>query len=226
MAVINIGEFKQYRVMQMQLFPKRGGKRRGAGRPAKGPRPSERHEKRARVTRHTPVHVTLRVVELRESLRTRELYRAIRAATIVVGKKQTMRVVHASVQSNHVHLIVEAEDQRVLAKGMQGFQISAAKHINRTLVRKGTVFRDRYHAHVLKTPREARNAVVYVLNNWRKHGVRAETVIDPCSSADCFDGWREGAWEREEKWRLRVFAPASWLLRKVTDVSVLETPRR
>ncbi|HEY4244917.1 MAG TPA: hypothetical protein VGM88_34115 [Kofleriaceae bacterium] len=161
-------------------------------------------------------------MNLPESLRTRDLYRAIRAATIVVGRTQAMRVVHASVQSSHIHMIVEAADQRVLARGMQGFQISAAKHINRVLARKGQVFGDRYHAHVLETPRETRNAVVYVLNNWRKHGVSGETEIDPFSSADCFDGWREGAWERDEKWRLRVQPPASWLLRGVTDASVYD----
>ncbi|HEY4238949.1 MAG TPA: transposase [Kofleriaceae bacterium] len=162
---------------------------------------------------------------LASSLRTRDLYRAIRAATIVVGKTQAMRVVHASIQSNHVHLVVEAEDQRVLAKGMQGFQISAAKQINRVLARKGQVFGDRYHAHILKSPRETRNAVVYVLNNWRKHGVTAETVIDPYSSADRFDGWREGAWERAEKWTLHVKPARSWLLQKVKDVSVFDVPR-
>ncbi|HEY4244225.1 MAG TPA: transposase [Kofleriaceae bacterium] len=167
----------------------------------------------------------MRVVPLASSLRTRDLYRAIRAATIVVGRTQAMRVVHASVQSNHIHMLVEADDQRLLAKGMQSFQISAAKQINRVLARKGRVFGDRYHAHVLKTPRETRNALVYVLNNWRKHGVPAETVIDPFSSADCFRGWREGAWVRDEKWRLRVEPPASWLLREVDDVSVFAVPR-
>ncbi|HEY4239444.1 MAG TPA: transposase [Kofleriaceae bacterium] len=167
----------------------------------------------------------MRVVPLASSLRTRDLYRAIRAATIVVGRTQAMRVVHASVQSNHVHMLVEADDQRVLARGMQGFQVSAAKHINRALGRKGQIFSDRYHAHVLKTPRETRNALVYVLNNWLKHGVATETIIDPFSSADCFDGWREGAWERGEQWRLRVEPPRSWLLQRVADVSVREAPR-
>ncbi|HEY4238690.1 MAG TPA: hypothetical protein VGM88_02700 [Kofleriaceae bacterium] len=211
--------------MQLSLFAARGGKRRGAGRPPKGAKPGVSHDARAKVTRHTPVHVTLRVVKLPESLRTRDLYRAIRAATLVVGRTQAMRVVHASVQSNHIHMLVEADDARVLARGMQGFQISAAKQLNRVLSRKGRVFVDRYHAHVLKTPRETRNAVVYVLNNWRKHGVATETVIDPFSSADCFDGWREGAWERDAKWRLRVEPPRSWLLQKVTDVSVFDVPR-
>ncbi|HEY4243808.1 MAG TPA: hypothetical protein VGM88_28540 [Kofleriaceae bacterium] len=108
---------------------------------------------------------------------------------------------------------------------MQGFQISAAKQINRVLHRKGRVFGDRYHAHVLKTPRETRNAVVYVLNNWRKHGVRGSDAIDMYSSAESFHGWREGEWMRAERSMLRVSQPASWLLRKVTDVSVFEVPR-
>ncbi|HEY4239458.1 MAG TPA: transposase [Kofleriaceae bacterium] len=211
--------------MQFELFPARGGKRKGAGRPPNGAKPGVPHDKRPRVTRHTPVHVTLRVSKLPQSLRTRDLYRAIRAATIVVGRTQAMRVVHASVQSNHIHMLVEADDQRVLARGMQSFQVSAAKQINRVLARKGKVFGDRYHSHVLKTPRETRNALVYVLNNFRKHGVAADTVIDPFSSADCFDGWREGAWEREEKWRLLVAQPRSWLLQRVADVSVYEVPR-
>ncbi|HEY4243425.1 MAG TPA: transposase [Kofleriaceae bacterium] len=211
--------------MQMSLFPARGGKRRGAGRPPTGAKPGVPHDARETVTRHTPVHVTLRVVPLAESLRTRDLYRAIRAATFVVGRTQAMTVVHASVQSNHIHMLVEAPDQRVLARGMQSFQISAAKQINRALRRNGRVFADRYHAHVLKTPREARNATIYVLNNWRKHGVQTDTLIDPFSSADCFDGWREGAWERDAKWRLGVSPPRSWLLRKVADVSVFERPR-
>ncbi|HEY4240533.1 MAG TPA: hypothetical protein VGM88_11995 [Kofleriaceae bacterium] len=105
---------------------------------------------------------------------------------------------------------------------MQGFQISAAKHINRVLSRSGRVFGDRYHAHVLKTPRETRNAVVYVLNNWRKHGVRGDDEIDAYSSAESFGGWREGTWTRAERWQLQVCQPRSWLLRNVTDVSVYE----
>jgi hypothetical protein len=36
----------------------------------------------------------------------------------------------ASAQRTHLHLLVEAKDKEALAAGMQGFQISAAKHLN------------------------------------------------------------------------------------------------
>src|SRR5262249_2904475 len=147
-----------------------------------------------RVTRHTPVHVTIRVVPLPSSLRTRTLYRAIREASLTIARTQAMHIVHMSVQSNHIHLIAEAPDQYALARGMQGFQISAAKHINRALGRKGRVFNDRYHAHVLSTPREAKNATRYVLNNWRKHKVNLSTILDPYATGRWFLGWREGQW--------------------------------
>ncbi len=85
------------------------------------------------------------------------------------------RSVHASVQQTHIHLIVEAEGKVALARGMKAFQISAAKHINAAVSRglatrrRGAVFPDRYHVEVITTPRQARHALAYVLNNWRRH---------------------------------------------------------
>ena len=82
-----------------------------------------------------------------------------------------MRIVHASIQREHIHLLIEAETKGELSRGMQGFTISAAKQVNRALGRKnGRVFSDRYHSEVITTPRRARHALAYVLNNWRKHG--------------------------------------------------------
>src|SRR4029079_10068870 len=109
-------------------------------------------------------------------------------------------IVHLSIQSNHLHLIVEAEHKTALAKGMQAFQISAAKQINqiiskrRGVRRRGRVFSERYHARALKSPRSVRNAVAYVLNNWRRHREdRAELArtwgVDPYSSGVYFNGW-------------------------------------
>ncbi|HEY4244074.1 MAG TPA: transposase [Kofleriaceae bacterium] len=165
--------------------------------------------------------MTLRVAKLSSSLRGRDLYRAIRTATSTVWRTQPMRLVHASVQSNHIHLLVEAADKVELAKGMQGFQISAAKHLNRTLRRKGGVFPDRYHAHILRTPREAKNAVTYVLTNWRKHGTATVAAFDPCSTAHTFAAWREAPWlpADDPPLQLSTRPPQSWLLRNVTDVS-------
>lgn len=115
------------------------------------------------------------------------------------------RIVHISVQRDHIHLLVEANDEEALARGMQGFQVSAAKRLNAALKwkkpRRGQVFTDRYFAEYITSPRQARNALAYVLNNWRKHredhnlptrrGVKFEH--DWFSSGWMFAGWLERA---------------------------------
>jgi hypothetical protein len=81
-----------------------------------------------------------------------------------------------------------------LARGMQAFEISAARKLNRVLKRRGTVFSDRYNARALKSPREVRNALSYVLNNWRHHVARGDHApypLDPYSTAMAFGGWRD-----------------------------------
>ncbi len=93
-----------------------------------------------------------------------------------------------SVQSNHVHMLVEGADRERVARGMQGLCIRIAKGLNRLWRRGGAVFADRYHDVVLRTPRQVRNALVYVLQNGRKHGARFASV-DPCSSGPWFPGW-------------------------------------
>ena len=93
---------------------------------------------------------------------------------------------------------------------MQGFAIRAAKAVNRTLRRRGTVWADRFHARALRTPREVRNALVYVLNNFRKH-VPGARGIDPRSSAPWFSGWRIRM--RPPPGAAPVVAPRTWLAR-------------
>ena len=165
---------------QLPLFtpPKpRGGRRRGAGRPPKGQRTGSPHIERPALASRFPVHVVLRVVEAIGNLRRRRAYHAIRAATYTVGARADFHIVHLSIQRTHVHLIVEAHDKLALARGMQAFQISAAKHLNRAIRqdrpgprRRGNVFPDRYHAEIIKSPWQARHTLAYVMNNWRKHG--------------------------------------------------------
>ncbi|MEO8706104.1 MAG: transposase [Kofleriaceae bacterium] len=183
-------------------FPKRGGFRKGAGRPPKGERSSEPHKKRPRHLSRHPVHVTIRVVDGLATLRRRDIRLAVRWATLTTARREDFRIVHFSIQGNHLHLLVEAQHKQALARGMQGFQISAAKHINRAIgertgeKRKGKVFADRYHARELTTPREVRHALAYVLNNWRRHGEdrapKAQSwTLDPFSTAIDFGGWKE-----------------------------------
>jgi REP element-mobilizing transposase RayT len=114
--------------VQTQLeFKTRGGKRKGAGRPPKGPRSSEPHKKRPSLLASEPLHVNVRVDPAISCLRKRHMYKAIREATVCVAKYEDFHIVHLSIQSNHLHLIVEAENKTALAKGMQGSHRSAAR---------------------------------------------------------------------------------------------------
>jgi hypothetical protein len=72
---------------------------------------------------------------------------------------------------------------------VQGLAIRVARALNRLFGCHGRVWHSRYHAHILRSPRELRNALVYVLNNWKKHA-RSPVGLDPCSSARWFSGWR------------------------------------
>src|SRR5262249_9688541 len=122
---------------QLELvLPTRGGRRKGAGRPAKGPRSSERHKARPLHNHRHPVHVTTRVVGDVSNLRHRDMYMQLREATIVTARREDFRIVHLSIQRNHLHLIVEADHKDALSRGMQGFSISAAKRINATITER------------------------------------------------------------------------------------------
>lgn len=128
-------------------------------------------------------------------LRRPALYAAIRAASSSAARQQALRIVHVSVQNTHLHLIAEADDKGALARGMQSFQISAARRINTALGRRGRVFKDRYHLVVIRSPTQMRNVLSYVLSNFRKHGADRLTtpgwLIDPYATGFAFDGWKE-----------------------------------
>ncbi len=113
----------------------RGGARPGAGRPRKPiseGRASEPHKARERVQPSQPVHVVMRVAPDVSSLRTHDMFVAVRDATFAAAarREDSFHIVHFSIQRTHIHLIVEATDRLALAAGMQAFGISAAKHIN------------------------------------------------------------------------------------------------
>jgi len=112
------------------------------------------------------------------------------------AERGSFRLLEWSVQDDHLHAIVEADGTRALGRGMKSLAARFAKAVNRGLGRKGPVLRDRYHVHVLRTVREVRNAIAYVLNNARRHLARLGRAlprvarIDPASSGAWFDGWR------------------------------------
>jgi REP element-mobilizing transposase RayT len=113
---------------------------------------------------------------------------------IQLAHRDGFRVVEFSVQTTHLHLIVEADDRRALSRGMQGLKVRLARRLNPLFGRRGKLFTERYHARQIRTPREARSTLCYVLKNARKHAAErgqrfAQNWIDPFSSAPTFDRW-------------------------------------
>jgi hypothetical protein len=101
------------------------------------------------------------------------------------------RILHFSVQWDHIHLIVEASDKRTLSSGIRSLAIRIARYVNDLLRRRGRLWADRWHGRELASPRQVRNALVYVLANFRKHArSRMAPGVDAFSSALGFDGWR------------------------------------
>lgn len=192
------------RASQLSLeFRTWGGKRAGAGRKSRDGRKHMPHRERSTHDKNHPVHVTLRAVKALPSLRKQTVYVAVRRA-LAATWREWFRAIHFSVQSDHVHLIVEADDTVTLSRGMAGLTIRLARAINRAAGRKGKVFSERYHTRELSTPRETRNAIVYVVLNRRKHAAKTARAtglaslagsagsagIDPMSSGYWFDGWK------------------------------------
>jgi REP element-mobilizing transposase RayT len=172
----------------------RGGWRAGAGRKRSGTA-GVWHVARPALSRHHPVHVTLRVRRDAPNLRRNRLFAALREV-FRKAQKDSFRLCHFVVMGNHVHLICEADDATALSRGVQGLAIRFARRVNRELGRRGKLLGDRYHARQLTTPREVRNALNYVLNNRRRHaeerGERlAPDFVDAWTSAPWFDGWRD-----------------------------------
>jgi len=184
---------------------KHGGWRPGAGRPKKpgavshDTRPSERAD--------IPQHVTLRIADGVPSLARERLMKIIRRA-IRQSQKRDFKVHEFNVLGNHLHLITTAARKDALSRGAAGLEVRLAYRLNTALGREGKLFPDRYYARYLKTPREVRNAIRYVLLNRKHHAAEkqyARQWIDACSSAAWFDGWAQPV-RGDEPWKRELLA--------------------
>jgi REP element-mobilizing transposase RayT len=205
----------------MPLLPAgRGGWRPGAGRKAK-PGARVLHRTRGNVPGHCPVHVTVRLRRGIPSLRRGRFVRALRRSLCQCSVRAGFRVVHYSIQKNHLHFLIEAQGKAALGAGMKSLSARIGRCVNRVFERSGRVLDGRYHHRVLTTPREVRNALAYVLLNARHHFYERnrrpppDAQLDPASSAAWFDGWRQPpAAASTPPTGTETAAPRSWLLRK------------
>src|SRR5262245_26499842 len=187
--------------------------RRKPGRlPARGAR--VRHRPRKDFPATHPGHITLSVVPGLPSLRDGDVMREVEGAFRKGCKRNDVRLVHYSIQDDHAHLIVEANGVKALGRAMKSLASLFAFAVNRGLGRpKGKVLRDRYHLTELKSPRQVRNALAYVLLNARRHAAKRiarrkamglknvaplerARGVDFFSSGRWFEGWRTGTLAR------------------------------
>src|SRR5262249_52812425 len=147
------------------------------------------HGRRPSHGRSYPVHVVLRMAPHVWNLRSQRGFAHVERALRCTNARELVRVVHFSVQHDHIHMIVESRDRKTLSGGIKGFEIRLARWLNRMMDRKGQrAFGDRYYARDLKSPREVRNTLVYVLNNRVHHKPELEGTgyIDAYSSGPFF----------------------------------------
>jgi hypothetical protein len=190
---------------QMKLaLPQRGGRRDGAGRPRTRPHPGLEgpgvpHTTRPDFAARFPLHVTLRVRPGVGHLRAQRQAQVILGSLHASQERFAVRVVHFSIQGTHLHLLLEAQGARALSRAMQAIAMRIAKGLNVRAQRRGPVFVDRYHAVILRSPRQVAHARRYVLENHRHH--TREWLPDP---------WRDPLSTAQAP----LASPATWLLRE------------
>jgi len=162
------------------------------------------------------------------SLRADDTHELVKRS-FVAAESADFHVIEYAVQSNHVHVLAEASDERALTRGMTGLAVRIARGVNKLLRRVGAVFSDRFHARLLRSPREVRNALVYVLQNARKHGAWRASRPDAYSSGAWFDGWKEERWNPAVSSGRFLARARTWLLslgwRRHGLIGPMELPR-
>ena len=180
-----------------------GGRRPGSGRKrihSKG----VSHRTRERVTNRTPLHVNFK---FKTYIKNKYCLRLLKKA-IMNARSQGLKIIHFSLQSNHIHLLIESESNAILTRGMRSLTVTFAKGL-----RTGKVQVERYHLHVLKTIREAKNAALYVLFNQQKHERRTYSKVDGYSSLLSMERGKEiiRSFAKREKITIKIKQTEKWL---------------
>jgi REP element-mobilizing transposase RayT len=206
--------------MPKQLaFKTHGGRRKGAGRPNKTR--TVNHMTRARVDFRKPLHITMRLQEGVPNIRNKTLLKQFKKSANQAAKFE-LHVIHFSLLRNHLHMIVEAKDNEALALGMRSLAGRFGKQIRRHAGGKGRVFQGRYHLKTIKSARQMRRTLEYVLLNYAKH-TKLPEHLDPFSSAYGFKHWKDLlglrfnpviAVQTRNPFETGLAPPRSWLARE------------
>lgn len=151
---------------------------KNAGRPAIHDR-GIRHIKREEILRPRPLHLTVKLI--RADIQNKSILKALRHA-ILRGRLQGLKIIHYSLEHDHIHLYAESENNEVLSKAMKAFGVSLVKKMNRHFRAQGPCYKTRYHLRVLRSASEVKNVINYILKNGIKHR-RTKSIIDSYNSA-------------------------------------------
>jgi hypothetical protein len=119
-------------------------------------------------------------------LRGPRAFDVIRHALVAGGERFGIAHLRILGAGDHLHMVAEADDERCLSRGMQGFGVRVARGLNTVMRRKGKVLADRFHARILRSPTEVRFALLYARHNRAIHRARWNrrdgTVVEPPST--------------------------------------------
>ena len=142
----------------------------------------------------------MKIAEGLPSLRSSRRFALVRRALAAGKERFGFRIIRFTVQGNHLHLLVEAEDAVALSRGVKGIAVRIARALNVLERRRGAVFPDRFHSRALRSPREVSHVLRYVLRNTERHGGRPG--IDPFCSAGLAQP--ENAVAEARTWLVRI----------------------
>ena len=152
------------------------------------------------------VHVCIKLQRCLPSLRRASEFELLEERFRLVKERFGCKLRQFSVQSDHIHLVIETETTSDLSRYMQGLQIRFAKALNKLWRRTGRVFADRFYASLCHSLQKLRATIRYVLNNGQRHGAWDPLTNrpDPYSSGPWYVRWRGKAWSRyrepEHRW--------------------------
>ncbi len=158
---------------------------KGAGRPAihdKG----IRHIKRDEIRRPMPLHLTIKLNKAQ--IQSKDILRHLKHA-ILRARKMGLKIIHYSLEHNHVHLYTECDSNLILTKSMKAFGVSFAKRINAHFKTRGQVYRTRFHMRILRSASAVKNVINYILKNGMKHG-RSHSFFDPYNTTFVIHDYR------------------------------------
>lgn len=148
-----------------------GGRRKGAGK-KRIHSAGVAHTKREKITSREPLHVNFK---LTVTIKNENGLRAIKKS--LENARKYFHILHYSLQWNHIHLIIEATDNEALFRGMRSFTNTFVKCMG-----KGSIQKERYHLHVLRSVKETKNAFRYVIFNEAHHSRKKVVTADAYSS--------------------------------------------